>query len=203
MILDNIVAYKKIQIEKEKEKTPLDILLPYVEDRKTRNFKAALCNENISFIAEIKRASPSKGVIKEDFDPVLTAEIYEEAQVDAVSILTERNFFMGSDEYIAGAKKVNSKPVLRKDFIIDEYQLFQSKAIGADAVLLIASILGSKLFRFYHTARDLGLDVLTEVHSEKELYGALSAGCDIVGINNRDLKNFNVSMNTTDRKSVV
>ncbi|MGE5628043.1 MAG: indole-3-glycerol phosphate synthase TrpC [Solirubrobacterales bacterium] len=197
MILDDIVAYKKMQIEKEKEQNPLIDL--NIQSGGTRNFKQALCKEGISFIAEIKKASPSKGIIKEDFDPVKIAEIYEKAPVDAVSILTEKNFFMGSDDYIKAAKKVNSKPVLRKDFIVDEYQLFQSKVIGADAVLLIVSVLGDRIPKFYTLAKELGLDVITEVHSEEELDTALNSSCDIIGINNRNLKDFTVTLDTTEK----
>lgn len=198
MILDDIVAYKKVQIEKEKEKNPV-FNLDYIQNKKNRDFKKALCKKKISFIAEIKRASPSKGIIKEEFDPVKIAKIYEEAEVDAVSVLTEKKFFLGSDDYIEAAKKANSKPILRKDFIVDEYQLFQSKAIGADAVLLIVSVLGNRVSNFYKLAKELGLDVITEVHCEEELYTALNCGCDIIGINNRNLKDFTVSLDTTEK----
>jgi indole-3-glycerol phosphate synthase len=114
-------------------------------------------------------------------------------------VLTEKQFFKGNDKYIEMVKKVNSKPILRKDFIIDEYQIFQAKAIGADAVLLIASILGSNIKRFYNLAKELGLHCLTEVHNEKELDTTLCAGCDIVGINNRDLRDFTVNLKTTEK----
>lgn len=199
MILEDIVAYKKLQIITEKERCPLDKLLVSCEYKNIRNFKKALTKPNISIIAEIKRASPSKGIIKEDFDPVKIAKIYEEIDIDAVSVLTEKNFFKGKDEYISEVKDVNSKPILRKDFIIDEYQMFQSKAIGADAVLLIVSILGDKIKNFLSLARKLGLYCLTEVHNEQELDLALSAGCDIVGINNRDLRDFTVDLKNTER----
>lgn len=199
MILEDIVAHKKLQVITEKERCPLDKLLVSCEYKNVRNFKKALTKPNISIIAEIKRASPSKGIIKEDFDPVKIARIYEEIEIDAVSVLTERNFFQGGDEYIAEVKKVNKKPILRKDFIIDEYQMFQTKAIGADAVLLIVSILGDKIKNFLSLARELGLYCLTEVHNEQELDLALSAGCDIVGINNRDLRDFTVDLKNTER----
>jgi indole-3-glycerol phosphate synthase len=199
MILEDIVACKKIQIEKEKEINPLRNYLPFIQNKAVRNFKAAINKENISIIAEIKRASPSKGIIREGFDPVKTAEIYESLEIDAVSVLTEKKFFMGKDEYIAQAKLVNSKPMLRKDFILDEYQIIQAKAIGADAVLLIASILGKDIRKFYELTRELGLEALAEVHDERELDQVLNAGCDIVGINNRNLRDFTVSLNTTEK----
>jgi len=199
MILDDIVAFKKIQIEREKELNPIKNYLPYMQNMAARNFKTAISKENICIIAEIKRASPSRGIIKEDFDPVKIAEVYENVDIDAVSVLTEKKFFMGQDDYIAEAKKVNSKPVLRKDFIIDEYQIYQAKAIGADAVLLIASLLGKEIRKFYEMTRELGLKVLTEVHDERELDEVLNAGCDIIGINNRDLKDFTVSLKTTEK----
>ncbi|MTK11541.1 MAG: indole-3-glycerol phosphate synthase TrpC [Clostridiaceae bacterium] len=199
MILDDIVAYKKLQVITEKERCPLDKLIVNCEYKNVRNFKKALIMPNISIIAEIKRASPSKGIINEDFDHIKTARIYEKVKIDAVSVLTERKFFKGKDEYIAEVKNISSKPILRKDFIIDEYQMFQSKAIGADAVLLIVSILGDKIKNFLRLARELGLYCLTEVHNEQELDLALSAGCDIVGINNRDLRDFTVDLKNTER----
>lgn len=199
MILEDIVAHKKLQVITEKERCPLDELLVSCEYKNIRNFEKALTEPNIAIIAEIKRASPSKGIIREDFDHIKTARIYEEIEIDAVSVLTERKFFKGKDEYIAEVKKANKKPILRKDFIIDEYQMFQSKAIGADAVLLIVSILGNKVKNFLNLARELGLYCLTEVHNEQELDLALSAGCDIVGINNRNLRDFTVDLKNTER----
>ena len=148
MILDDIVAYKKIQIEKEKEITSIQKFINQYKDFQVRDFKQSLSKDNISIIAEIKKASPSKGIIKKDFDPVKIAKVYEDINIDAVSVLTEKEFFKGNDAYIKQVKEVNSKPILRKDFIIDEYQIYQAKAIGADAILLIAAILGDKLKGF-------------------------------------------------------
>lgn len=199
MILDDIVAYKRMQIEKEKEIKSIEEYSINLQHMPIRDFKKALSKEGISIISEIKKASPSKGIIKEDFDPVKIAKVYEEINIDAVSVLTEKQFFKGNDEYIEMVKKVNSKPILRKDFIIDEYQIFQAKSIGADAILLIASILGSDIKRFYNLSKELGLHCLTEVHNERELDTALSAGCDIIGINNRNLKDFTVDLKTTEK----
>lgn len=199
MILDEIVAYKRAQIEREKEAMPVGELVRLLEARDVRDFRASICKENISIIAEIKRASPSKGIIRTGFDPVKTAEIYEELDVDAVSVLTEKQYFLGDDSYVPEVRKATRKPVLRKDFIVDEYQLFQSKALGADAVLLIASVLGKEFKRFHDLALDLGLCVLAEVHDFMELFTVLDAGCGVIGINNRDLKTFEVSLSNTEK----
>lgn len=198
MILDDIVAYKKNQIKNEKEITPIKKFINQYKDFQVKDFKQSLSKDNISIIAEIKKASPSKGIIKEDFDPVKIAKVYEAVNIDAVSVLTEKEFFKGNDAYIKQVKEVNSKPILRKDFIIDEYQIYQAKAIGADAILFIAAILGDKLKGFYNLAKEIGLQCLTEVHDVRELDNALEAGCDIIGINNRDLRDFTVSLNTTE-----
>lgn len=199
MILDDIVAHKRMQIEKEKEIKSIKEYSINSQHMPIRDFKKVLSKENISIISEIKKASPSKGIIKEDFDPVKIAKVYDEINIDAVSVLTEKQFFKGNDEYIEMVKKVNSKPILRKDFIIDEYQIFQAKAIGADAVLLIASILENNIKKFYNLAKETGLQCLTEVHNERELDTALCAGCDIIGINNRDLRDFTVNLKTTEK----
>lgn len=197
MILDEIVAFKKLQVEEEKKK------LPQIEFRfqeiVPRNFKQALTKEGMSIIAEIKKASPSKGIIKENFDVVKIGEVYAQINIDAVSVLTEKEFFKGEDSSIQKVKRVNSKPILRKDFIIDEYQIYQSKAIYADAVLLIVAILGDKLRPFYKLATELGLSCLVEVHDEQELYKAIEARCEIIGINNRDLRDFSVELKTSER----
>jgi len=201
MILDDIVKTKRLQVELEKITKPIETYLTDLENQvlPTKNFKRALNQEGISIIAEIKKSSPSKGTIIENFDPIQIGKIYERVDIDAVSILTEKQFFNGDDTYLKMVRKINTKPILRKDFIIDKYQVYQSKAIGADALLLIASILGNKIEEFYKLAKSLGLDCLTEVHSEKELDIALTAGCDIIGINNRNLKNFTVNLDTTQK----
>ncbi|KUO68785.1 MAG: indole-3-glycerol phosphate synthase [Clostridia bacterium BRH_c25] len=198
MILDDIIANKRLQLQQEKELKPLQALYGDIRNTPVRDFKGALNKKNISIIAEVKKASPSKGVIRGAFDPANIAQVYREAGMDAVSVLTERKFFQGQDEYIEEVKNVNTKPVLRKDFIIDEYQLYQSRAIGADAVLLIAAVLGGELKSYYEKAGELGLFCLVEVHTREELYIALDSGCDIIGINNRNLKTFNVDLRTTE-----
>lgn len=199
MILDDIVAYKIKQLEEEKRFKPINEYEKSIQDIKTRDFKAAISKRGINIIAEIKKASPSKGIIKLDFNPQEIAEVYEKINIDAISVLTEKHFFMGSDGYIKFVKEAASKPVLRKDFIIDEYQLFQAKYIGADAVLLIAAILGKKLRSLYALAKELGLQCLVEVHNREELETALEADADIVGINNRDLRDFTVDLMHTEQ----
>lgn len=193
MILDDIVNYKKKQVE-EKIMKPLYGLENEIMDIKTRDFKESLSYDGISIIAEIKKASPSKGIIKENFDPESIAKVYEKVNIEAISVLTEKRFFKGRDEYIKIVKDTTAKPILRKDFIIDEYQIFETKYIGADAMLLIVSILGKKLRSFYKLSRELGLQCLVEVHDRQELEIALEAEVDIIGINNRNLKNFIVDL---------
>jgi indole-3-glycerol phosphate synthase len=198
MVLDEIVRHKKKEVEEKKRIKPVEELINEIKGGYSGNFKKALQKEGISIIGEIKKASPSKGIIKEDFDSVKIAKVYEKVDVDAISVLTEKEFFKGDDNYIREVKKVSSKPILRKDFIVDEYQIYESKILGADAVLLIVSVLGDKLRDFYNLSKSVGLDVLVEIHDRQQLEIALEAGCDIIGINNRDLKTFNVDINTTE-----
>lgn len=218
MILDEIITYKKMQLEEEKKAMPFEELIRSVDNICSGNhsnqkdqkmsFKDSLKGErnaevtgsrSVKIIAEIKRASPSKGIIKKDIIPADIARKYEGGGADAISVLTEKKYFLGNDEFIAEVKNAVRLPVLRKDFIVDEYQLYQSKLIGADAVLLIAGILGKDLARFYGLARSLGLDCLVEVHSPIEMDVALEAGSDIIGINNRDLRNFTVNLENTEK----
>lgn len=198
MILDEIIAVKRKQLELEKREKPIDSLKKGLKAREVRNFEAALKGEGISIIAEIKKASPSKGIIIENFNHKSIAGIYEEINIDAISILTEEHFFKGRNEYIKDVKEITTKPLLRKDFIIDEYQIYQAYEIGADAILLIATILDGKLKSFYDLASSLGLHVLIEVHNERELEEALETGGRIIGINNRDLKSFQVTLSYTE-----
>ncbi len=201
-ILDEIVAKKKERLRLAKSRVPLSALKPRIADiGKPRDFKAALKrrqNEKIKLIAEIKKASPSKGVIRENFNPVEIASVYEKKQASAISILTEEDFFQGKLEFIDKIKKVTTIPLLRKDFIFDEYQIYESRANEADAILLIAAILDKNQAKEYlHFAKELGLSVLFEVHDMKELEMALYINADIIGINNRNLKTLKINLNNT------
>lgn len=155
----------------------------------------------VSIIAEVKKASPSRGVIRPDFDPVQLASAYEQARVETISVLTDRTFFQGDNAFLTSIRShVKEIPLLRKEFIIDELQIYESKVIGADCILLIAAILdGAQLESYYHLARRLGLDVLVEVHDEKELDQVLSRITPgLLGINNRDLNTFITSLDTSE-----
>lgn len=201
-ILDEIVLKKKDRLKNTKSHILIQELKTKIGERgKPKDFKAAiqrLPGETIKLIAEIKKASPSKGVIRNNFDPVSIAKIYEENKVSAVSILTEEDYFQGNLFFFSEGRKVLTKPLLRKDFIFDEYQIYESRAYGADAVLLIAALLDkNQAVEYLHLAAELGLSVLFEVHDFNELEMALSTDTEIIGINNRNLKTLNVDINTT------
>lgn len=210
-ILAKIVQEKRIETARSKEALPEKLLKERVINRQyttalagklpagTRGFfKKALAAPGISLISEVKKASPSKGVFKKDLNPVETALIYERAGAAAVSVLTDTKFFQGSLQDMVAVKSAIALPVLRKDFIIDAYQLYEARYYGADAVLLIAAILdNTHLQNFIHLAHELDLDALVEVHSKEELQAALDCGAEIIGINNRDLKTFKTSIAAT------
>ena len=163
-------------------------------------FYSALAEPGISFICEVKKASPSKGVIAEHFPYVEIAGEYEEAGANAISVLTEPYFFQGSNEYLKEIRANVSLPILRKDFTVDEYMIYEAKAIGADAVLLICSILSQEQLNEYRLlAKELGLAALVEAHDEREVEMALKAGAEIIGVNNRNLKDFTVDINNSLR----
>jgi indole-3-glycerol phosphate synthase len=202
MILDEIVAHKKQELESVKKVMPLAALKERVSTTGVpRGFLRALTQfADIALIAEIKKASPSAGVIRNNFDPVDIGKIYENSGAAAVSVLTDERFFDGSLAGLQEVKKAVSIPVLRKDFIIDPYQIYESRASGADAVLLIAAILSDDEIRdFLAICNELGLDALVEVHTAQERDRALEAGAKIIGINNRDLRTFAVDISTTTR----
>jgi indole-3-glycerol phosphate synthase len=203
-ILDTIVAKKKERLVSAISLTPLEALKSVISDiDKPRDFRAAIRrspDETIKLIAEIKKASPSKGVIRQNFDHHAIARVYQEKNVHAVSVLTEEDFFRGSLTFIPDVKKFLTKPVLRKDFIFDEYQIYEARANSADAVLLIAAILGrNQAAEFLHLAKEIGLSVLFEVHDFQELETALSIEADIIGINNRNLNTMRIDPVTTLR----
>jgi len=200
MILDEIVAYKKKELLETKRGTSFaDQKMRAADAGPTRGFgKALATGMGIKLIAEVKKASPSKGVIRQDFDPVTIAGTYEDAGAACLSVLTEKNYFQGDLAYLAAIRMAVGLPLLRKDFIIDEYQIFEARAGGADAILLIAACLDERQMEdFLGTAERLGLDVLVESHTLKELDKSLVAGARILGINNRDLTSFTVSLQTT------
>ena len=192
-ILDAIVSNTKDKLEKKKAKQTLEELSIKLKDfdLKKSVFKDSLIGKNKAIIAEIKKASPSAGVISEDFDPVLKAKEYESFGASALSILTEEDYFQGSIQYLIDVKAKTYLPILRKDFIIDEYQIYESKLIGADCILFIASILSdSQLKIFAEIADKLGLDYIIEVHDKDELFRIEKFSKAIIGVNNRNLKTF-------------
>jgi indole-3-glycerol phosphate synthase len=204
MILDEIVAHKRKELEGCKRALPLASLEKGLKDLEPcRNFKAALTETpGISFIAEIKKASPSAGLIRKDVDPVKIARLYEDLGASAISVLTDEHFFQGSLASMKEVKESVHIPVLRKDFVIDPYQIFEARVFGADAVLLIVAVLSdAELRKFLALCRELGLGTLVEVHRETERDRAIEAGADVIGINNRDLRTFTVDLSTTLRLS--
>lgn len=199
-ILDKIMADKKLEVEEKKQLLPLSALKERIARRKPLDFAAALRGKGIKLIAEVKKASPSRGVLCPDFDPVALAKIYAQNGAAAISVLTEVNYFKGSLKHLVEIRGAVNIPLLRKDFIYDEYQIYESAAYGADALLLIVAILSpEQLMELMELSRSLGLDCLVEVHNEEELFTALLAGAEIIGINNRDLNTFRVDTNTTRR----
>ena len=200
MILDDIIAHKREELAEAKRQFPLaDIRARAADAGPVRGFgKALAAGADILLIAEVKKASPSKGVIREDFDPAGIARVYEESGATCLSVLTEKRFFHGDLEYLGRIRKSVALPLLRKDFIIDEYQIHEARAAGADAVLLIAACLErQQLEDFIGSANEIGLDALVESHTYRELDKSLLAGASLVGINNRDLMTFTVSLQTT------
>jgi indole-3-glycerol phosphate synthase len=200
-ILDKILATKKQEVERQKRTVPLSRLLASIARRKAPlALTTALKGDGIKLIAEVKKASPSKGVLLPDFDPVALAKTYAENGSAAISVLTDTEYFQGSPEHLAAIRQAVSLPLLHKDFIYDEYQVYESAACGADALLLIAAILETKrLEKMIAVSRSLGLGCLVEVHDEGELKKALQSGAEIIGINNRNLKTFEVDLDTTRR----
>ena len=207
MFLEDIIEKRKEQLDREKEKISFDEIKAAAENAlKASNgfskarFKKAISQKGLSVIAEVKKASPSKGLIQPDFHPVETALAYEKAGAAAISVLTEEHYFQGSPEFLSEIRKNVDIPLLRKDFIIDPYQIYHAKALGADAVLLIAAVLDDGEFsEYYSLAKSLDMDVLAEAHNEEEVERLLNLGADIIGINNRDLKTFKVDIENTKR----
>lgn len=204
-ILRKIVEYKRDELASARSRRSLAELKARCGDAPpVRGFRAALERADgagrTALIAEVKKGSPSKGVIRADFDPVAIAGIYEKNGAACLSVLTDEHFFLGHLDYLSAIRSAVNIPLLRKDFIFDEYQIWEARAAGADAILLIAAMLDlPRLGEFIAIARELTLDVLLEVHDEAELATALETGCRLIGINNRNLRTFEVDLATTER----
>ena len=200
-VLDEIIAHKRTEVDLRKRKTsPSSLQTAARNSPLLRGFLEALDVPEPSVIAEIKKASPSKGVIREEFDPAEIATSYEQHGAACLSVLTDRRFFQGSDTVLRIAREKTRLPVLRKDFIVDEYQIFETRVLPADCLLLIASALDdAQLKSFHQTAIELGLTVLVEVHDESEVEKALSVDAQLIGINNRDLRTFLTDLSVTER----
>lgn len=203
MILEEIAAKTTERIQAEKKALPLAELRAQAAalDADTGfPFEKALAKEGMCFICEVKKASPSKGIIAEHFPYMEIAGEYEKAGADAISVLTEPFYFKGSDKYLEEIRRTVSIPLLRKDFTVDEYMIYQAKTLGADAVLLICSILSSmQLSEYKGIADELGLSALVEAHDEREIEMALAAGARVIGVNNRNLKDFTVDIDNSIR----
>lgn len=205
MILDEIIKKTKEDLEKRKKEYSIDWLgrslayNPY-PPRDVKEYLRSTKEEPVRIIAEVKKASPSKGVIREDFDPLKIAQTYSQNGANAISVLTEPHFFQGDLEYLTGIRRYVSTPLLRKDFIIDKYQIVEALAYGADFILLIAKALSKQeLKELYDYAIHLGLEVLVEIHDKEDLRKAISCGATIIGINHRNLETFEMDMELCDK----
>ena len=202
-VLQKILARKQVEIAERLTRNSLEALREKIADYPpTRGFTQALQTKQhqrqTAVIAEIKKASPSKGLIRPNFDPVAIARSYETGGATCLSVLTDRDFFQGDESYLVAARDACQLPVLRKDFMVDPYQIYEARAIGADCVLLIVSALTeANLHNLYELSLNLGLDVLIEVHDDKELKTALVLNPPMIGINNRNLRTFEARLDTT------
>lgn len=202
MVLDEILAHKRAEVAARMRERPLPDLRAAAEERgrPRGGFRSALATPGVSVIAEIKQASPSRGRIAEDFEPARLARAYAEGGAAAISCLTDERYFMGHADHLRAARAAVGLPLLRKDFVLDEYQIVEAAAIGADAVLIIvAALVQSELQRLIGVAEALGLDALVEAHDVDEARAAIDAGAGVLGINNRDLRSFAMDLRTTER----
>ena len=205
-ILDDILAHKRLEVAAQKQRVDMDTLVANISasNDTPRGFMKALQARvaigGTAVIAEVKKASPSMGVIRASFDPVAIAESYAAAGATCLSVLTDEKYFQGSGHYLRLVRAAVGLPLLRKDFIVDEYQIVEARALGADAILLIVAALSdAELAAFTRLAHDLGLDVLVEVHDEAECERALQLPLRVIGVNNRNLHDFSVSLDTSRR----
>ena len=206
MILDDLAAATRARVERKKAQIPLETVkeqalnLAAKEGTFTFPFEKAIAKDGISFICEVKKASPSKGIIAEDFPYLKIAREYEKAGADCISVLTETDYFKGEDRFLREINDAVQIPTIRKDFIIDEYMIYEAKLLGASCVLLIAALLDTETIRQYKAICDqLGLSALVEAHDEAEVASALAAGARMVGVNNRNLKDFTVDIHNSTR----
>ncbi len=206
MILDQLAAYARIRVEKDAEENSVDVLKELCcnssayPNRPRFCFEQALRREGLSFICEVKKASPSKGIISQSFPYLDIAAEYEQAGADCISCLTEPKWFLGSDKIFTDIRASVNIPMIRKDFTVDEYQIYQAKLMGADAVLLICAILDTKTIASYLEICDrLGMTALVETHDEAEIQSAVAAGARVIGVNNRNLKDFSVDFSNAAR----
>lgn len=203
MILDKLAASARVRVDRLKAERSLESVREEalsIKPEKPFCFEAALKKEDIAFICEVKKASPSKGLIAPDFPYVHIARDYEAAGADAISVLTEPEYFLGSNDYLSAVKRAVNIPVIRKDFTIDPYQIYEARIIGADAVLLICALLDTEVLTEYIRIADtLGLTALVEAHDAAEAASALEAGARVIGVNNRNLKTFEVDIENSAR----
>ena len=202
MILSRIIEEKRKVVDEAKRAKPQADLIKEIKSLSVKSsFRKSISRpHHINLIAEIKKASPSKGILRGDFNPVKIAITYQANGASAISVLTDERFFEGRLEYIPKVRGNISIPILRKDFFIDEYQIYETVASGAEAILLIPEILSmAQISKFYNLATELGLDCLVEVHNEEDIEKALAVGASIIGINNRDLHTFKVDLGVTQR----
>lgn len=204
-ILDKIIAHKHTEVEAAQNRVALTELKSACQDAPpTLDFLAALQKDTIALIAEVKKASPSKGILIDPFHPVELAQFYEQHGASAISILTDEQFFMGHLDYLKAIRTAVKIPLLRKDFTIAPYQLYEARAAGADAILLIAAVLEDGLMAELHgLAHELGLAALVEVHNEEETRRALALHAPLIGVNNRNLHDFSVDLHTTARLAAL
>ncbi len=201
-ILEQLTEYAKVRVAKAIEQTPLEVVRAQAlaTPKGLFTFENALKGNDISFICECKKASPSKGVIAEDFPYLAIAKEYEKAGADCISVLTEPKWFLGKDAYLQQIASTVSIPCVRKDFVVDEYMIYEAKNLGAAAVLLICSILSeTQMGRYLEICDTLGLSALVEAHDEQEIETALKLGARMIGVNNRNLKDFTVDVNNSRR----